>query len=135
MAKGEVYHHSQFPFHDGQIGDKFFVLLNDPQNDEPYIVVRTTSNLRNRHYQTGCNSNFGDFFVPSGTEKLFPKDTVVQLVETYEFSTAEFLNGCLNDKIISNIGSLSSITLAQLINCVRKLKNDISEHHFKMITR
>ena len=134
MAKGEIYHHSQFPFHDGQIGDKLFVVLNDPRNDEPYIVVRTTSNLRNRPYQKGCNPEFGDFFFPSGTEKLFPKDTLIQLVETYEFSRDEFLKGCLQDKIISSIGSLSSNALAQLINCVRKLKNEISEYHFRLIT-
>lgn len=135
MAKGAVYFHLQFPFHDGQIGQKLFVVLNDPINDEPYLVVKTTSNIRERKYQKGCNPQWGEFFIPSGTGALFEKQTIIQLLEIFEFSAQEFLKGSLQEKVISLKGKLNTRTVAELINCVRKLKDDISEKHFKMITR
>ncbi|MBI4547823.1 MAG: hypothetical protein HY707_07580 [Ignavibacteriae bacterium] len=135
MARGGVYFHSQFPFHDGSVGEKRFVVLNNPEKDEPYLVVKTTSNLRNRTYQRGCNPNTGVFFLPAGAETTFPKDTLIQLPEIYEFSSSEFLKGHLTEKVISYIGDLSSLTASQIVNCIRKLKDDIDQQYFAMITR
>jgi len=135
MSKGAVYFHLQFPFHDGQIGHKLFVVLNEPAANEPYLVVRTTSNLRNRKYQTGCNPNWGELFIPAKSGSLFEKDTVIQLIEIFEFSTEEFLKGTMKEKVISFKGDIDSLLFAQIVNCIRKLKDDISEKHFKMITR
>ncbi len=135
MAKGAVFHHSQFPFHDGEIGDKYFVVLNDPAADEPYVVAKTTSNLRNRAYANGCNPKFGVFYISQGTERTFPVDTLIQLVELYEFSRKEVLEAHLQHKTITFRNDLTATTVSQLINCIRKLKDDISEYHFKLITR
>ena len=135
MSKGAVYFHLLFPFHDGQIGHKLFVVLNEPTAAEPYLVVKTTSNLRNRKYQTGCNTKWGEFFVPVSSGWLFEKDTVIQLIEIFEFSKEEFLKGTMTEKIISFKGDIDSLVFAQIVNCIRKLKEDISEKHFKMITR
>lgn len=135
MAKGAVFHHSQFPFHDGEIGDKYFVVLNDPETDETYVVAKTTSNLRNRAYATGCNPKFGVFYISQGTEKTFLIDTLIQLVELYEFSQKEVLEAHLKHKTITFRDDLTVTTVSQLINCIRKLKDDISEYHFKLITR
>jgi hypothetical protein len=135
MAKGEVYRHSQFEFHDGQVGEKLIVVLNDPASNEPYIVARTTSNLRHKTYSQGCNQKFGVFFVMGKSEGAFPLDTLIQLVETYEFSAEEFLRGALTDKTISPMGTLSAIRMAQLVNCIRSLREDMIESHFRLITR
>ncbi len=135
MAKGAVFHHSQFPFHDGEIGDKYFVVLNDPANDEPYVVAKTTSNLRSRTYTKGCNPKLGVFYISQGTETTFPVDTLIQLLELYEFSQKYVLEAHLKHKRITFRDNLTGVTIAQLINCVRKLKDDISEYHFKLITR
>lgn len=135
MAKGALYYHSDFPFHDGQRGKKLFVVLNDPQNDEPYLVVKTTSQLHNKTYQNGCNERSGMFFIPAGTEKLFQIPTLLQLIEIYEFSAEEFLKGSMQEKVITSLGNFDSTLFAQVINCIRKLKDDISERHFKLITR
>jgi hypothetical protein len=129
-----VYFHSEFPFHDGVTGEKRFVVLNNPGKDEPYLVVKTTSNLRNRTYQKGCNQGAGVFYVSAGTESTFPRDTLIQLFDIYEFSSSEFLSGHLTEKVISYLGDLSPLTVSQLVNCIRKLKDDIEERYLRMIT-
>lgn len=135
MSRGGVYFHSQFPFDDGTFGEKRFVVLNNPEKDEPYLVVKTTSNLRNRTYQKGCNPNRGVFFLPAGVETTLPRDTLIQLLDIFEFSSSEFLAGHLKEKVISYLGDLSQLTVSQIVNCIRKLKDDIDEQHFTMITR
>ncbi len=135
MAKGAVFHHSQFEFHNGAVGDKYFVVINEPASDEPYIVAKTTSQLKNRAFSKGCNPKLGVFFVPKGVEKAFPVDTLIQLTDLYEFSSAEILKAHLKDKTISFLEDLSVLMVSQLVNCVRQLKEDISEYHFRLITR
>lgn len=118
-----------------QIGDKYFVVLNDPATDEPYIVAKTTSNLRNRAYANVCNPKFGVFYISQGTEKTFPVNTLIRLIELYEFSQKEVLEAHLKHETIRFLNDLTATTVSQLINCIRKLKDDISEYHFKLITR
>ena len=135
MAKGAVFHHTQFQFHDGAIGDKYFVVLNEPVGEEPHVVAKTTSQLKDRTYNKGCNPKPGIFYVPGGVEKAFPVDTLIQLTDLYEFSSQEILKGHLTDKTISFRENLSALAVSQLVNCVKALKDDISEYHFKLITR
>jgi len=60
---------------------------------------------------------------------------LIQLFEFYEFSEAELLDASLRDKILEYKGDLSPLALAQLINCIKKLKMDIPQQYFAMITR
>ena len=119
----------------GNIGKKYIVVLNEPVGDESYVVAKTTSNLRDRSFSIGCNPAPSVFFIPAKNEKSFPVDTLIQLSDLYEFSKAEFLKGSLTDREIEYQSDLANITVSQLINCIRKLKDDISENHFKLITR
>lgn len=135
MSRGSVYFHSQFPFHDGEIGQKRFVVLNEPSQDEPYLVVKTTTNLRNKTYKEGCNATQGVFYLPANKESAFPKNTLIQLLEIYDFSAVEFLKGHLTEQVISPVGDLSELTIAQIINCLKQLKDDIDERHYKLIFR
>ena len=66
---------------------------------------------------------------------MFPVDTIIQLHEIFEFSSEEFLRGSLTDKTIEYKNTLTNNTKAQLINCIKKLKEDISEKHYGMINR
>jgi hypothetical protein len=101
MAKGSVYFHSNFKFVDGSFGKKYFVVLNDPLSpNEPYIVAKTTTNKHSLTYNIGCNPNYLCFYIPSSNFPIFPKDTIVQFQELFEFSTADMLKGTLKDKII-----------------------------------
>ena len=75
------------------------------------------------------------FFFPSKNTKIFPIDTLIQLGEIYEFSMEEFLKGTLTDKTIEFKDTLQEITNSQLLNCLKKLKEDISMFHYEMIMR
>jgi len=135
MSRGAVYFHPQFKFHDNETGEKRFVVLNEPRKGEPFLVAKTTTNLRNRSYAIGCNPIQRVFHVPQNSEPSFSLRTLIQLFEFYEFSEAELLDASLRDKILEYKGDLSPLALAQLINCIKKLKMDIPQHYFAMITR
>ena len=53
MAAGTIYHHEELVFHNGMVGKKFILLLNDPSEGEPYLFVKTTSQRKNKPVQTG----------------------------------------------------------------------------------
>jgi hypothetical protein len=135
MARGAVYFHPQFKFHDNEIGEKRFVILNEPRGDEPYLVAKTTTNLRDKAYVKGCHPAQRAFFVPAGSEEALPLDTLIQLFEFYEFSKAELLEASLRDKLLEHRGNLTVLTIAQLVNCIKKLKYDIPQQYFELITR
>jgi len=137
MSRGDVYLHSNFPYSDGTIGKKYFVIIFEPkpESEEPYLVLKTTSKLKAQIYNIGCNESKQAFFIPSKNVKIFPVDTLIQLHEIFEFSIVEFLKGSLTDKTIEYKDTLTEITNSQLINCIKKLKEDISQRHFEMINR
>ena len=136
MAKGDVYFHDKFPFHDGEVGNKFFVVINEPseKEGEPFLVLKTTSNLREKKFNIGCNEKQKVFFIPSKNAKVFPKNTLIQLHEIYEFTSDEFANGVHVERIISFKESLNALLISQLINCIKRFKDDISIRHFRLIT-
>jgi hypothetical protein len=135
MARGAVYFHPQFRFHDNQVGEKRFVILNDPVDEEPYLVAKTTTNLRNRIFVPGCNRREAVFFVPEQSESALPLATLIQLFEFFEFTKADLLEASLKERILEYKGDLSPLRFSQLVNCVKKLKHDIPQAYFEMITR
>ena len=135
MARGAVYFHPQLRFHDNEIGEKRLIIMNEPRDEEPYIVVKTTTNLRNRTFTESCNPAQKVFFLKGQINSPLPLDALIQLFEFYEFSKVEILAASLHDKILEYIGDLAPIAFAQLINCVKRLKNDIPQEYFAMITR
>lgn len=137
MAKGDIYLHENFPFSDGSFGKKYFIILFEPTDttSEPYLVIKTTSQLKGKRYIIGCNPNQKVFFVPQKNIPIFSADTLLQLQEIFEFTAIEFLKGSLEEKVVHHKGEIPDITLRELINCIRKLKEDIQENHFEMITR
>lgn len=135
MAKGDIYLHSEFKFSDGTIGRKYFVILYEPDSDEsPYLVIKTTSKISGT-FKIGCNEKRKAFFIPKNNNPVFPADTLLQLHEIFEISTAEFLKGCITEQVIDHKGVLANVTISELINCIKKLKEDISEEHFELITK
>jgi hypothetical protein len=135
MARGAVYYHSQFKFHDGAVGEKRFVILNEPKSDEPYLVLKTTSKLHGKTYIPGCNPDRGVFFLAANLESMFELDTLVQLREIFPFTQQEILTASLKDKTLNHLGDLSDICVRQIINCIRKLKDDIRQDYFVLVTR
>jgi len=137
MARGDVYLHLNFPYSDGTYGKKYFVTIFEPEESskEPYLVLKTTSKLKGRSFNIGCNERSQVFYIPAKNINVFPENTLIQLQEIFEFSSEEFLKGSLTDRTIEYKDTLQEITNSQLKNCIKKLKEDISVSHYEMITR
>jgi len=118
---------------DGSFGEKLFIVLNNPKESEPYIVVRTTTTEPEHSFRELCNPELQLFFIkkkPNG--EVFKKDTFVQLSETFPFTQYDFLSGHF-DSSLQFIGCLSNLCLRQLLNCIYKIKEDVITQHFKLI--
>jgi hypothetical protein len=61
-------------------------------------------------------------------------DTLVQLTDIYEFDAGALIRDGIN-RFLFHKGTLSQLTVTQIINCLKKLKEDISVKHFEMIMR
>ncbi|MGH7453448.1 MAG: hypothetical protein ACRENG_19010 [bacterium] len=72
------------------------------------------------------------FFIPTTWQTCFSKDTYIQLPQIFEFSAVELIHGGLSRQIYVN-KAISSDCLAQLKNCLKKFKDDLSERHWDLI--
>lgn len=133
--KGDVYFHAKFPFSDGTFGEKRFVIINEPQQNEPCLVLKSTSQNIPTALPPGCHHTRRVFFLDCGAPDCFPIPTLIQLAEVFELQPGELVKGHLVEKTVQHKGKLPDLTVSQIINCLRKLKEDISETHFTMITR
>jgi len=132
MEIGDIYIHKKFEFSDTSLTrKKFFIVLNEPSGNNPYLIIKTTSNLRNRNYATGCNPRYEEFFIPGGN--LFPIDTLLQLMDFGYISIEKFHSGLMKEKTIKKFGSLRKTHWTKIIFCYHELKDIIHEKYFNMI--
>jgi hypothetical protein len=132
---GDILCCKDFQFEDGSKRDKLFVVLNIADGETSYLVLQTTS--QSRKYpgvNQGCNPAKKVFFVPVNWANCFKLDTYIQLPQILEFSVPELIGGSLSRRI-SVTNALSSDCLAQLKNCLKKFKRDLSERHWNSIFR
>lgn len=130
---GEILFYTDYVFEDGSKGDKLFVVLNVADIKSPCLVLKTTS--QSERYEgvgKGCDPKKKVFFVPRDWENCFELDTYIQLPEIIPISTEELLKGALS-KNIRVINCLSADCFAQLKNCLKQFKEDISPHNWKLI--
>ena len=130
---GEILFHTDYVFEDGSKADKLFVVLNAADINVPCLILKTTSQSeRYEGVRQGCNPQKRVFFVPTDWGKCFKLVTYIQLPQILEISTEELLKGVFS-KNISVVNSLSADCLAQLKNCLKQFKEDVSPHHWKLI--
>ena len=131
-AQGDVLCHEKFRFTDGTFGKKLLVVLNSPAPRDPCVVVKTTSQSRRyRGVKPGCNPDKRVFYLPATGKEIIRGDTYIQLEETFELSVQDMTASALK-KELSSLGKLSDLTLNQIKNCVKKLRLDIPERHYKL---
>lgn len=134
MTAGDILFHPEFTFHDGRKGSKLLVILNNPDlsKSEPYLLIRTTSRLKGKQMVPGCIAAWRVFYIPP-TEGEFLKDpTLLQLDDIYEMGAAQAVKNGV-EKNLRKVGRLSDLTFAQLKNCIKQIKEDISEKHYRLI--
>lgn len=133
LEKGCILFHKKFQFKDGELGEKLIIILNSPDpSKEPYLVCRTTSQERNKPKTFGCQEELSLFFLPGGQD-FFEKDTWIQLYDIFPFEASTILKDFFDGEL-SVLGKFKELTIRQLMNCIRKVK-DISLRHKGMILR
>ena len=106
---GTIYHHPRLVFHDGATGKKYLILLNEPQKEDPFLFVKTTSQKKDRPESPGCNRPQSVFFIPA-RKTYFISDTWIQLHDIYPISPKKIklnpdiqIAGTLNPQITQAI--------------------------------
>ncbi|OGG96051.1 MAG: hypothetical protein A2527_12065 [Candidatus Lambdaproteobacteria bacterium RIFOXYD2_FULL_50_16] len=116
MTPGTLLLNKDFPKHDGSIGNKFLLVLNDG-TVFPYITVLITSKQKNRGTVFGCQSSdrFPNFFLPKGCCYL-DLNSWVQLEEYKEIEQGLMSQRQLENKL-KLICTLSDDLIAAIVNC------------------
>lgn len=138
MERGTILFHNRFQFSDGTIGEKLLVVLNSPKPGEPYLLIKTTSQVEklSSYYKTqiqrGCNFRLLLFYLTPEDQTLFEKPTLLQFDEIFPFTSTQLLNdrfkGVLEEK-----GQLPQNKFNEIMKCVRNMKEDIEERYFEML--
>lgn len=115
FARGSIFVAEDFVFSDGTKGKKLLVLLNNPASDDPYLVVKTTSQKHSKPDTSGCIENYHQvYFIPAHSD-FFKKDTWIQLDDYFMFNQKHV------DKKLRHIGQLTEKTFKLVISCFLKI--------------
>lgn len=132
--RGRIYFHDKFGFHDGEYGKKFIILINNPQDHDPYLFLKVTSQQKNKPIVYGCHIRQRVFYIPPG-KAFFLKDSWVQLHEIYAFSPTELIKAGM-DKVLAHKDALSVQMTNEIVNCLLKsCIEDIEPEHLILIKR
>ena len=118
MKRGTVLFHVRFRFKNGATGKKLIITLNEPTGTDPYLVVRTTSQQKNRPLQEGCHPDRGVFVLNAGHD-WFEEKTWIQLHEVFEISLPSFLQDRFR-KEVEVKATLKEQTIRAIVNCLKK---------------
>jgi hypothetical protein len=123
MTPGTVLYHSTFEFHDGGIGKKYLIVLNDGICGY-YLVAKTTSQPRNKSFSSGCNSRdiYPNFYIPEGNVSCLREGTWICLNEFYEFRNHELLSGRFKG-IIEHKGCLPTDICGPFLECTKECQD------------
>ena len=127
---GQLLHHKDFTFRDGNKGNKYVIVLNTCDNDKACLVLKTTS--QSKHYPNampGCNSCMSVFCIYQECEQDFPKDTYVEMDYIYDVNIQEQLN----KHQITFAGHLTPECFKNLKSCLRNFRMDISQNYWTII--
>ncbi|HGW5740417.1 hypothetical protein ABTF13_01770 [Acinetobacter baumannii] len=115
MTPGSVFFDQQFSFHDGESGEKLFVILG--WDNGIAIVAKTTSQQHGRGTTFGCQpkDRFHNFYLPQNS-CYFRKCTWVCLDEFYELNAVEVLQKRFSG-LINPVCNLTNDMLRKLQDC------------------
>ncbi|WP_081582717.1 hypothetical protein [Nitratireductor pacificus] len=124
MNPGSVFFDEDFAFHDGETGEKLFVVLGTSAGTS--VVVKTTSVQHGRGTAYGCQprDRFHNFFIPPKATYL-KKETWVCLNEFYEIEARKALQKSFDGKI-KPVCDLAAAVIRGIQDCALQ-SEDISE--------
>lgn len=136
---GCVFLHQKFPYENGEPTPKRFILINNPKDDENWIVVKTTSsvtpgNQKLRPTTGSCHLNAINVFrLDANQDPLFEKSTWVQFYTIYEFKVSE-LRKHQKMKELEGKGKLQKNLCIEILECMAQ-SEDISEEYIEHINQ
>lgn len=124
MNPGSVFFDEEFAFHDGESGEKLFVVLGT--SDGTSVVAKTTSVQHGRGTVYGCqpHDRFHNFFLPPKATFL-KKETWICLNEFYELDAKKALQKRFDGKI-KPVCDFAAKIIREVQDCAL-LSADISE--------
>jgi hypothetical protein len=132
VAQTLRYHCVDFQFTDGATGDKYLVQLNEPDEDEPYIFCKTTSQSKNKRSEPPCQPD-RSLYALKARHDFFPLDTWLQLYELYRLPGDQVLQYTMSHRVQER-GQLRLETIGAVVNCIRRCE-DVSEADRALICR
>ena len=132
MKKGTVFLHKNYQFPDGGIADKFFIIINNPDRNDPFLTCKTTSKQDSRPDQVGCHHERNTYVIRE-KEDFFPKRTWVPFYTLYRFSHDILLNLTKRGDVFK-VTELKPQTISAIANCVCK-SEDITFYDLELIKK
>ncbi len=116
MNPGTVLFDRNFVFHDGEIGRKLLIVLNDGSCGY-YIAVKTTSQPKRKSQASGCqlSDRPPNYFLPVRSSFL-KENTWLILDEYYELEKADLLSKRFS-QILEVKGELALSLILGILNC------------------
>jgi hypothetical protein len=130
MNSGSVFFDEEFAFHDGESGEKLFVVLGTKNSIS--VVAKTTSRQHGRGTAYGCQpkDRFHNFFLPPGSCYL-KKSSWVCLNEFYEINASTALQKKFSGKI-KPVCTLSDQIAREIQDCA-VISDDISDFQSSIV--
>ncbi len=121
LTRGAIFLAENFVFLDNTTGKKLLVLLNNPSSDDPYFLVKTTSQQHSKPKAPGCIENYYQAYFIHANSDFFEKDTWIQLDDYFLFDQSHAKTK------LKHIGQLAIKTTDNIVNCFLKInEQDLS---------
>ncbi len=121
LTRGAVFLAENFVFSDNTTGKKLLVLLNNPTSDDPYFLVKTTSQQHTKPKTPGCIENYYQAYFIHANGDFFEKDTWIQLDDHFPFVKSHVKTK------LKHIGQLTPKTTDSIVKCFLKInEQDLS---------
>jgi len=121
LIRGAVFLAENFVFSDNTTGRKLLVLLNNPTPNDPYFLVKTTSQQHTKPKTQGCIENYYQAYFIYANGDFFEKDTWIQL-DDYFPADPSYIRTKLK-----HIGQLTPQTTDSIVKCFLKInEQDLS---------
>lgn len=128
--QGDILHYENFEFYDGNIRNKFFVVLTE----NPVLCLITTS--KNLRYpmvdHLGCHPEKFTFFIPVSSHNVFSRPTFLVMQKIYEFTSPEISKKIENNQIVVK-EPLPNQLLMSVLECLKHFREDIADVHWDSI--
>ena len=128
FIRGEVLYDPNFVYPDaaGQKCDKLLLVVNkNHSSPEDLVLIPAKTNIENRVFPAGCDESNRIFYFDKQIG-FYREKTILQLfhIDTYTCSNYEDL---IRKKRVDRLGkSTTQEEFARILNCLKKMKEDIS---------